>query len=264
MTFHFDKFQGAGNDFIIINRTGEKNLRKEIIAKLCDRKRGIGANGLIIIRKTASKEIFNFEYYNADGGRAGFCGNGLRCAGLFCHNLTGADKISFKTKSGLLSAEIQKDGVIKIDVPVLKMPEKISVLGIKSFFCSTGVPHLIIPVKNIEKTDVNKLGKKIRFHPLFAPEGTNVNFVQIEREIIKIRTYERGVEDETEACGSGACAAAICLAIFRNIKAPLRIETKSKEILTVDFKDKRDTLTKIKKMHLYGPAKKVFSGSINI
>ncbi|HPN84281.1 MAG TPA: diaminopimelate epimerase [Victivallales bacterium] len=265
MKIPFQKIHGAGNDFIVVNTTKSFQTSKYLIAKICSRKKGIGADGLIVLRRTKGKEI-SFKYYNSDGSEADFCGNGLRCAALSSYLISGEKKIIFKTDAGICSAFVISKELVRIEVPIVSPPRKIRLEAFKNaFFCKTGVPHCVIVVKNLEDLDVFGQGRRIRNDKLFAPEGTNVNFAKIlSSKEIALRTYERGVEDETEACGSGACATALSLAIFANIKLPVKIKTKSQDVLEIDIPEKTTDLSSLKKMHLTGPVEIAFTGEIEV
>ena len=205
----FTKMVASGNDFII---TEVRNL-SELARQICDRKYGIGADGLLQLEKSKKSDI-RMRIFNADGSEAEMCGNGARCAALYL----GKKKVSLETKAGIIKSEVNKDNVkikltepksIKLDIPI-KLGSRI----LKANFADTGVPHAVIFVEGLERIDVTGLGRAIRYHKQFSPKGANVNFVEIiSKDLIKIRTYERGVEDETLACGTGSVASAIISSI---------------------------------------------------
>ncbi len=265
MKLFFKKFHGAGNDFVIINPVGKSPFSRDLIASICSRKRGVGADGLILIGKKDNTGNFPFKYFNSDGSRANFCGNGLRCAVLSCHLLTGLKRISLNTDAGRLSTWVISKNKIRIEAPVDSPPKRIRVKGFKSaFFCVIGVPHVVILVDNLATVDLVRIGRKIRNSNAFSPNGTNVNFVQItSRNSISIRTYERGVEDETEACGSGACAAALCLANFAKLQFPIQVKTSYGDILEIAVPKYENGAKTTEKLYLTGPAKMAFSGEID-
>jgi len=208
----FTKIEAAGNDFIFLD-AAEININAQIVKQLCARHFGIGADGLIVM------DGLHMRYFNADGSRGNMCGNGLRAAVLFSYIkglIPRGEFVQFEAEDGTHLAQINSPDDISVEiieypdaffVPDLtgKLPIDISVLG----FFNTGVPHLVLKVSaDLEKTDVRELGKKLRFDLTFAPDGTNVNFISISNSnSIQIRTYERGVEEETLACGTGAVAA---------------------------------------------------------
>lgn len=260
MKINFQKYHGAGNDFIILNASYLKHLNTKTIRALCDRKTSIGADGLIALTNPQKNSSASFIYFNSDGREADFCGNGLRCAAMFCYLNFNCSHISFKTKAGLLRTQIINDKKVSVQIPIKSYPKKIRFGKEILFFCNTGVPHSVQIVANIQDLNVLEKGEKIRFHPFFSPQGTNANFAKIlSRNKILIRTYERGVEDETEACGSGAAASALSLATFANLKFPIKVLTKSKYILKIS---KPKEL--INKLILEGPAELSFSGQITI
>ncbi len=240
----FYKMSGSGNDFIIIDnrkKVIDINHLREFIAKICRRKMSVGADGFILI-DTSDQADFGWHFYNSDGGRAEMCGNGARCAARFAFlNGIAAKKMSFETDAGILIAQVTDDRVkIKMPDPAeLRLDCQIEVetgpLAISSI--NTGVPHVVIMTEDVEGIDVVERGREIRSHQAFAPAGTNVNFISIMQDnTLIIRTYERGVEDETLACGTGAIAGALVTASKFNIEPPIRILTRSEEFLTIHFK----------------------------
>jgi diaminopimelate epimerase len=271
MKFDFTKMHGAGNDFIVAFDTPEKWPRlPDAIRNLCNRKRGIGADGLILLSRNADKKIpFKMIFFNSDGSVAGMCGNGLRCAALFCHdNLDSGKHLKIMTASGPLEASILSRNTVKVKIPVAGDFHKIVIDGDEMYFGNTGVPHLVKPVKFIDKVNVPVEGGKLRRHKLFAPAGTNVNFISLpEKDMAapcKIRTYERGVEDETSACGTGITASAICLLHFLGRKPPFEFITRGGDILKVEFRGSDNILKTSAAAYLTGPAAEVFSGTIII
>ncbi|MCM8771532.1 MAG: diaminopimelate epimerase [Candidatus Omnitrophica bacterium] len=239
----FFKIVGSGNDFIIIdNRENKIKNRKNLALKLCDRKFGIGADGLLFLEKSTIAD-FKMRIFNPDGSEAEMCGNGLRCILRYIYekNLSRKKKLIIETKAGVLDGEI-KGRKIKVRIKVIEKPKlniEISINGekITGNFINTGVPHTVIFVDNVERIDLNELGPKIRFNKIFSPEGTNVDWVEISnnRSSIKIRTYERGVEGETLSCGTGAVASALISSLLFKISSPINVITKSKEVLKVYF-----------------------------
>jgi diaminopimelate epimerase len=257
MKINFEKYQGTGNDFVMIdNREGVFNhTTPGIISRICDRRFGIGSDGLILIEAHQSLD-FEMLYYNPDGSKS-LCGNGSRCAVMFAKSLgIIQDNARFETINGPLHAEIIGDQVH------LQMPD---VTGISyhasDFFINTGSPHFIQFVSNVNNVNVEKAGREIRYKAEFGPTGTNVNFVEIigDKKIF-VRTYERGVENETLSCGTGVTACALAAGRDRSSDT-LEVVTKG-GLLKVSFaKNEKGGFEKI---YLIGPAEKVFSGMIDL
>jgi len=260
---------GAGNDFILIDKAlnPEIALTNNVISLLCNRRNGIGADGIIII---SDREAFDFsmEYFNADGSTGTLCGNGARCAIKFARDTGKAksDHVSFVSNEVEYTGELLNNGLITFNMkPPVNIEEKISleVAGsdISASFIDTGSPHVVIVVDDIDDVSVIKIGREIRYSKSFTPDGTNVNFIVAIGKKIYIRSYERGVEDETYACGTGAVASAIIGNIKFGFKPPISLHTKGGDELVVDFiVDGSD----YKNVSLTGPAKEVFKGEISI
>jgi len=254
---------GSGNDFILIdNRQGiiSHDAAPNVAKKLCRRGFGIGADGLILI-ENSHKADFKWHFLNADGSIAEMCGNGGRCAARFA-NLAGICKneLAFETLAGIIKATVKKNSV-KLQLTRPKdIKTRLQLLvdnkEIKADFVDTGVPHTVVYCDNLEEINVQALGKKIRFHPIFQPSGTNVDFVQIDStNLIRVRTYERGVEDETYACGTGAAASALLAGIRKKVFSPVEVITSGGERLIVHF-----DLTQQDEIYLEGNAVLVYSG----
>ena len=260
MEIVFYKYQGTGNDFILFdNRNAELPiLETSTIKKLCDRRFGIGADGLIIL---ATKEGYDFEmiYYNSDGHPSSMCGNGGRCMVRFAYDI-GIHKSTYKflAVDGMHEAEIDTNNVVR-----LKMSDVNSVEEHSSYsLLDTGSPHFIKYSNDVRKIDVQKEGNEIRYSDTFKQEGVNVNFVETTGEYsIFVRTYERGVEAETLSCGTGATAAALVSA--HNERGFNEVEVKTMGgNLSVEFnKDGDETFTNI---YLCGPATFVFKGTVKM
>lgn len=206
---HFSKYQGAGNDFIVIDYRNPvfDVLDSQFIAHICDRRFGIGADGLMLL-KNSDKYDFEMQYFNADGVEGSMCGNGGRCIVSFARDLKVIqDKTVFLAVDGVHEAIIHANSV------ELKMAnvEKIDKIG-DDYILNTGSPHLVRFINQLQDLDVKKIGEKIRWNDTYKEKGININFVEIKNNEVHIRTYERGVEDETYACGTGAVAAALSLA----------------------------------------------------
>ncbi len=254
----FYKYQGTGNDFVMIDDREELFDLEDhtLISHLCHRKFGIGADGLILIRN--HKEAgFEMVYYNADGHLASLCGNGSRCAVKFANQLGAvANKCSFMTSEGILQARIEGK-LVHIKMPDVKSVETYP----DHYFLNTGSPHHICYVNNIEKYDVFQEGRKIRQGAPYFETGSNVNFVQsLDNSAIFVRTYERGVEDETLSCGTGVTAAALVEGI-KGASSPVNVKTLGGN-LQISFKKMDDgSFTDI---YLIGPAVNVFQGKFSV
>jgi diaminopimelate epimerase len=269
MKVEFTKMSGAGNDFILMdNRESTLHLSKEKIARLCHRHFGVGADGLLLVEAPLNGNAdFRMRYYNADGGEAEMCGNGARCFARYASQLANKNSVlSFETPAGLISAVLEGDMVtINMTQPQEIELNKTITLESGSYgihHCNTGVPHAILFVGEIEAAKVEELGREIRFHIDFTPKGTNVNFVQkLGENSIRVRTYERGVEGETLACGTGVVASAIVSHLVRKIALPMQVKVQGGDILEVNFKKKGTTFEDVT---LKGPATFVFQGEVEV
>lgn len=255
-TVEFYKYQGTGNDFVMIdNRDEEFPAGKNLIEKLCDRRFGIGADGLILLENDPEAD-FKMVYYNSDGNESTMCGNGGRCLVAFAHFLDiFEDHTIFSAVDGMHEAEIH-NGIIK-----LKMSDVISIKNIDgNFELNTGSPHYVAFVENVEKYKVFENGNKIRNSASYCQEGINVNFVEeISENEIFIRTYERGVEDETFSCGTGATAAAL---VFLRDKEQPSVKVK---VLGGNLKVYAEQNgAGFENIWLEGPATQVFKGKITV
>lgn len=259
---------GAGNDFILIdNRGGDVHLNPNQIARLCDRHRGIGADGILLLESASDHADFRMRYFNADGGEAEMCGNGARCFARFAHKMAGAEhNISFETPAGVISAELAGNLVtLQMTEPTdlrRSVPLQIGAVKRVVHFINSGVPHVVVFVAQIAEVDVPREGSAIRHHEAFSPKGANVNFIEKRgADKIAVRTYERGVEDETLACGTGVVASALVFAATENVNGPISVLARGGDELQVGF---RKTDGQFKNVTLTGPAEFVFEGTINI
>ena len=265
MVIQFRKMHGAGNDFILIddrlNQFPDDNT--QLIQKLCRRRTGIGCEGLILIRKS-EKSDFSMRFFNPDGKEASMCGNGARCIALLAFDLGVAEsKMQFETKAGTVDAEILgKD--VKLHLPPPSDLENDKTLTIPSGSeipydsINTGVPHAVVFTENLSSYPVLHIGQAVIKHEDFAPHETNVNFVEIgDNGDLNIRTYERGVEDETLACGTGITAAAIISALKGKVQPPVTVRSAGGDTLTVGFTIDNDSIDNVT---LTGPAEYVFCG----
>lgn len=263
----FAKMSGAGNDFVIIDHRRSllaPAAQPDFARRICRRKFSVGADGLILIEDSQIAD-FKWQFYNADGSVAEMCGNGARCAARFAYRHGIAEKkMSFETIAGVIEAEVldENDTVsVLMTDPVDHKPDRtIEVDGRHLTVASinTGVPHAVIFI-DVETIPVKEWGREIRFHSLFQPAGTNVNFVRLLPDgRLHVRTYERGVEDETMACGTGAVASAIIAGLQRKAQPPVQVVTSGGERLTVAF-DLREG-SAIGNVHLQGPARLIYEG----
>ncbi len=268
LMLRFTKMNGAGNDFILFdNRTRDIDLDRNQIAQLCDRHRGIGADGILLLEKPTNRADFRMRYFNADGGEAEMCGNGARCFARFANKIGGQKReVSFETPAGVISAEL------KGDLVTLRMTEPTDLrLNVNSpvvaenktlHFINSGVPHVVIPVAKIDDADVRREGAAIRHHKMFSPNGTNVNFIEKRGpNKIAIRTYERGVEDETLACGTGIVASALIFAANEKSSGPITVIARGGDELRVGFEKVEGGFRNVT---LTGPAEFVFEGTVEI
>ncbi len=264
----FTKMNGAGNDFIMVdNRDGSLALDKAAIARICDRHRGIGGDGLLAVETAQNGADFRMRYYNADGGEAEMCGNGARCFARYAARLAGArEQLSFETIAGVIKARLLGEGVqLQMSPPQgLVLGTNLSVAGVLRtvHFVNTGVPHAVVLVDDLESVDVLGLGAAIRYHEHFAPKGTNANFIQsLGSNALAIRTYERGVEGETLACGTGVVASALIYHRLTGAASPVGVRVKGGEVLEVGFDASSDDFRNVT---LSGPADFVFEGRVEI
>lgn len=257
-TIDFYKYQGTGNDFVMIDDRKELFDLKDhaLIAHLCDRKFGIGADGLILIRHHDEAD-FEMIYYNADGHLTSLCGNGSRCAVKFASQLGIVEgECSFMTVEGILKAKIEEK-LVHIKMPDVRDVETHP----DHYFLNTGSPHHICYVNNIEKYDVFHEGRKIRQGAPYFEKGSNVNFVQpLDNSAIFVRTYERGVEDETLSCGTGVTAAALVQGV-KGASSPVKVKTLGGD-LQISFQKMEDG--RFTDIYLIGPAVKVFRGEFQV
>lgn len=268
MSYAFAKYVGCGNDFILFdNRSLEFPFHlSELIAKLCNRHYGIGADGLILLELSKLADC-QFRIFNADGFEVEMCGNGIRCFVKWLKTL-GFNQSFFhiETKYGLLQAAVKEDSIqiemgtpsdIKWNLFVINEKETVKVHHL-----NTGVPHTLLFVEKIEQFNLKKWGPYIRFHPLWSPKGTNFTAVELTNSTyLKIRTYERGLEKETLACGTAATAAALATSFLYSIDAPLTVQMASKEELVIDFKRQNQSFSQVT---MTGKAHAVFQGQVEL
>jgi diaminopimelate epimerase len=260
MQIKFYKYQGTGNDFVMIDNRDEKFPKNntKLVEHLCDRKFGIGADGLILLENDNSTD-FRMVYYNSDGNQSSMCGNGGRCLVAFAKSLDVIEgKTTFIATDGLHHATIFQDGTVSLqmkDVDEVKVtPEYV--------FLDTGSPHHIEMVDDLKNMDVKGRGAQIRYGELYGEKGSNVNFVkQVDADTFSLRTYERGVEDETLSCGTGATATAIAMRVLGKTNSDtVHINVEGGK-LEVSFHPNNNQFTEV---FLKGPAEFVFSGTIEV
>jgi diaminopimelate epimerase len=253
---------------LIDNRAQTIPLHPAQAMHLCDRHRGVGADGVIVLKPCASaKADWAWDFYNSDGSLAEMCGNGARCFGRFVRRLTGGkDGFTFETRAGVIAARFKGEAVtITLTAPRdLRLHEMVSLsIGPTALHSlNTGVPHTVLFVPNTDQAQVQNIGSEIRHHSHFAPRGTNVNFVQLlGGNAIRVRTYERGVEGETLACGTGVTASALIAAELHQLRPPVPVQVMGGKQLEVSFEKNGGQFTNVA---LSGPADFVFEGRIEL
>ncbi len=263
----FSKMSGTGNDFIIIDnrdRLVDDDGLTEFVRNVCRRKMSVGADGLILI-ESSDKADFRWRFFNSDGSLAEMCGNGARCAARFAYlNRIAGQNLSFETEAGIIHGQVKGGGAkVKIPDPVdLRLDFSIELeegpLTVSSV--NTGVPHVVLMKDSVEAVDVFGLGREIRYHEAFAPAGTNVNFICPQKSgQLAIRTYERGVEDETLACGTGSIASALVASCKMNWASPIHLVTRSGESLTIHFRQSNLVFTDV---YLEGAARLIYTAEL--
>ncbi len=276
MEIEFTKMNGAGNDFILVDgRDPAFQLQPEQIRYLCHRRLGIGADGLVIWRQARNpEEDESWGFYNSDGSEAEMCGNAARCFASYLKSkqeqVSELGSLRFGTLAGVIRAEFEGDQVTVTLTPPqdLKMDQSIEVDGrrLTVHTVDTGVPHAVIFVPDPDLAMVQDLGRKIRFHEQFSPKGLNVNFVTApdsdsDSDLLVVRTYERGVEGETLACGTGVTAAALAISMSSTRCSPIRLKVHSGDILEVRFSK---TQSGFEDVRWTGPAVEVFQGCLRL
>ncbi len=273
MTIPFTKMNGAGNDFVVIDNRKSivpDEAKEKFVEKVCNRRFSVGADGVIFIENSDSDKVdFRWDFYNSDGSTAEMCGNGARCAARYAvdNNIAQAPNLSFETIAGIINAEVGDETIkVKLTQPHdFEQGRKVDLDSASHTIDSinTGVPHAVLFSDKIDDIKTIKpIGSAIRFHKEFAPAGTNVNLVEITgKDSIKIRTYERGVEDETLACGTGATAAAILAAKREKVAAPVKVKIASGCELKIHFNPSLDN--GFGEVILEGPAEVNFQGTLN-
>jgi len=266
MEIAFWKMHGAGNDFILVDDRRQQfpAAHRAWLAAIADRRTGVGCEGIILIQPSA-KADFRMRFFNPDGGEVEMCGNGARCvARLACELGAAPAEMSIDTVAGVLRAAVSGSQVrLRLTTPrdwrlgrTLALPDGTTPYG----FVNSGVPHVVVETKDLEGLDVARVGAAIRYHADFRPAGTNANFIAVTGpDALRIRTYERGVEGETLACGTGITAAALVAGKLGRVKPPVKVTCRSGDVLVVDYTltpDGADNVT------LLGPAVHVFRGML--
>lgn len=251
----FMKMHGAGNDFILVDDREERfSAEARKIASLATRRTGIGSEGVILVQKSDVAD-FKMRFYNPDGTEVGLCGNGARCVAAFARDIGAAlsDHMRFETLSGIIEAEIISKNLVKVKMPDPK--------DLSEDYCIIGVPHKIVPVENLAKVNVEEEGRRIRRSSEFSPEGTNVDFVTYFGDNhLSIRTYERGVEAESGACGTGAVASAVIGVVDYGMSFPVKVLTRHGYELIVDGIEENGEFSSLT---LTGPIARVYSGVVD-
>ena len=272
MKLFFDKMHGAGNDFIIAdNSTGHWPDQTSFIRSLCDRHKGIGGDGLILISRDPNSNELRMRYFNSDGSHAAMCGNGLRCAAAFVYRHRLADgrrKVRLLGDDGIHDTEIINEAGTQVKI-TLDISEPFRAVKLETgetvYKGTVGVPHAIAVRKDVEQTDVRRDGAFLRYHPQFQPAGVNADFVSFtspdQSGPVSIRTYERGVEDETLACGTGCASAGVVLHQFCGFGEKVCFLCRGKDHIEVEILKKCSML---KGVFLTGPAEKAFGGEIDL
>lgn len=262
MQINFSKMSGAGNDFIVINNMQRlANLTEDQILSLCTRRTGIGADGLILIEPSETLD-FRMRYYNSDGKPGSMCGNGGRCAAYFAwiQGIAGQE-ISFRANGNRYEAWINGTEQVKLKMTVPDdFRNNFDANGYSCHFVNTGSPHTIVYTEKLDSFNVEDTGRDIRNNSELFPEGTNVNFLEVTgQDSLAVRTFERGVEAETLACGTGAVAAALMSYKLGKISSTsVRVTVRSGDMLEVDFSDTME------EVFLSGPAKVVYTGTVDL
>lgn len=276
MKINFTKMNGAGNDFILIDQKLNLDfiLSEDLIKQMCDRRKGIGADGILFIKKNNEFD-FELEYYNSDGSLGSLCGNGARCSIKYgIDNLVSSQtETKFKCNNEVYCGSKIDENTIQFNlnkINEIRLNEEIIINSkkINTHFVNNGSPHTVIfwdnfkvlTKENFDNFDLHNLGNQIRNSDFYNPSGTNVNVIKLKEDYVKIRTYERGVEAETFACGTGTVASAIISNLILNLNPPIKFLTKDNDILTVSFEKKNSEFVKI---NLTGPAKINYIGTYN-
>ena len=272
MKLQFDKMHGAGNDFVVADNSGRGwPVQPDFIRSVCDRHKGVGADGLILIGKNSANGLLRMDYFNADGSAAAMCGNGLRCAASFVyrHRLAGGQhRVRLSCGDCVHDTEVIDEAGRQVKI-ALSVSEEFRPVALESgetvYKGILGVPHAVVIRSDPEKTDVRREGAFLRYHPLFQPDGVNADFLSFtapdQTEPVLIRTYERGVEDETLACGTGCASAGVVLHQFFGFSPKVCFLCRGKDRIEVEILKECSIL---KSVFLTGPAETAFVGEISV
>lgn len=268
-TIPFFKMNGAGNDFILVDHRHplfDQQELPDIVRKVCRRKFGVGADGFVLI-ESSDQADFKWQFFNSDGSVAEMCGNCARCAARFAYiQGIAPSTMHFETLAGIIGARV--DGGTEVTITMtpahsLELSREIVLddTAITVHSMDTGVPHVVYFVDDIKAVDIDILGPALRYHPVFEPAGTNVNFVSIGQDRIYVRTYERGVEEETYACGTGVVASALVTYFLDKITPPVLVETVGGDTLSVLFNPEQEEFEQ--HIQLKGPAHIMYRGELS-
>jgi diaminopimelate epimerase len=269
MDLPFWKMHGAGNDFVLVDDRAQRFPcdDRAFVARLADRRFGVGAEGIILIQPATSDADFRMRFFNPDGGEVEMCGNGARCVARLATEIGAAPRsMRFDTVAGLIRAEVDEDGLVTLGMTEPKdwaFDRTLTLDGrpYRYSFVNSGVPHVVMEVEDLDALDVAGLGRAVRRHPDFAPAGTNVNFIAITGpHALRVRTYERGVEAETLACGTGITACGLIAGKLGRVSTPVQVTCASGDVLEVHFVATADGATQVT---LRGPAVHVFRGVLD-
>lgn len=268
--FAFSKYTGAGNDFILMDDLDNAFplANPQIIQRLCHRHLGVGADGVILLQSSKHAD-FRMRIFNADGTEAEMCGNGIRCLAKFIQQIGHPhEKLTIETMHRLLNVHYQNEEVcVDMGTPQniewnIQVEDDLFPQTLNLHVMDTGVPHAVLFLETHDAMEISLIGRKIRHHPLFQPKGVNANFAHVDQQgDVWNRTYERGVEGETQACGTGATAAALAASQLYSLKSPVKVHTKSGEVLSIFFEWDGSSFYDVA---MQGPAKLVFQGQVQI
>jgi diaminopimelate epimerase len=268
MRIPFWKMHGAGNDFVLVDDRSLSFPSKDprFLQGIAERRFGVGSDGIILIQPSESAH-FRMRFFNPDGGEVEMCGNGARCVARLAAEIGAAPRqMKFDTVAGVIRADVNTEGRVRLVMTEPKgwaFNQTLEIAGQKLtyHFVNSGVPHAVVEVPDVAKTDVAGLGRAIRYHPQFQPAGTNANFITLTGpDSLTVRTYERGVEAETLACGTGITACGLMMGKLGKVKTPVHITCASGDVLDVDFTPTNDGATQVT---LTGPAAHVFEGQLD-